>query len=84
MIIFICEYGSPETDDSSSGCPAKSTCGVEMSDETDQGRKAGRIKYKKSGLFSKEGFCQRMTESFFFCCIAKKIRKNETGLVQNI
>ena len=62
----------------------KSTYSSETSDEVDSGRRIEGIKYKKSGLFSKEGFCQRMTESFFFCCIAKKIRKNETGLVQNI
>lgn len=31
-----------------------------------QGEEIEGIKYKKFGLFSKEGFCQRMTESFFF------------------
>ena len=65
----------PKLTYSSSGCPAKSTCGVEMSDETDQGRKAGRIKYKKSGLSGKEGFCQGMTGSFFFCTHRWKVKR---------
>ena len=31
-----------------------------------QGEELKELNIKKSGLFSKEGFCQRMTESFFF------------------
>ena len=54
--------------------PAKSTCGIGTSDEIDSGRDAERIKYKKTSLSGKEGFCQRMTESLFFCPIVHKNR----------
>lgn len=33
------------------------------------GRDIGRIKYKKSSLSGKEGFCQGMTGSFFQLCM---------------
>lgn len=54
------------------GCPEKSTYGSETSDEADPGRRIEGIKYKKSGLSGKEGFCQRMIEFFFFCLICIK------------
>ncbi len=62
----------PKLTTASLGCPEKSTYSAETSDEVDLGRRIEGIKYKKSGLFSKEGFCQRMTESFFFCLICIK------------
>ena len=58
-----------ETDNGSSGYSAKGACGAETSAEINSGRDTGRIKYKKSSLSGKEGFCQRMTGSFFRLCM---------------
>ena len=51
----------------------KGTYGTETSDAADSGRRIEGVKYKKSGLSGKEGFCQRMTESLF-CLICIKIK----------